>query len=622
MSAQTAAHPQPHPHQQQPQQHAAPTYNRRVGKYLLGKTLGQGTFGKVKQAVDTVTGQSYALKAMDKAMIIAQNMGDQIKKEIAIMKQLTHPNIVALVEVLSSPTTIYLVLELVTGGELFDAIMEEGSMSEDIARTYFSQLISGLEYCHARGVCHRDLKPENLLLDATKTLKISDFGLSALASQVNDNVTAAVGDDGVIPDQMLHTICGTPNYVAPEVLMDESKGYNGQAADIWSAGVILYVLLAGFPPFDESSMVELFRKIVKADFKYPSHFTADAKDLVGQILNPDPNKRATIAQIKAHRWMNQGSSNVTLPSLQPSMPSSPRSSSSAEQTAEMKADHLSVGAGNLSAAHRNSSAGMESIDEPLAPSDYHNRSETELFLSLDDGDDDVDVEHAGNGAIKINAFDLINMVGGAAMSRMFRGADREQKTDHVTQFTSADDVDKILSSLQSALSSISEVVYRSYPHHCQIRVLQRTLRGKVLMLIQLYEMTPKLHMIECRKMKGDIFAYHDLYREIKKRIAAPHSRTISPAEEDKQYNRGDDDESKESTDPTILSGINRGSGRRNLSIRVEAAADIRTAAMATPNIYNVETTPERERLEQNSQPNSANQADNHHDKATASPLVP
>jgi len=189
------------------------------------------------------------------------------------------------------------------------------------------------------------------------------------------------------------------------------------------------------------------------------------------------------------------------------------------------------------------------------------------------------------------------------MSRMFRGgADREQKTDHVTQFTSADGVDVILGKLQSALSSIHDVVFRSYPHNCQIRVLQRTLRGKVLMLIQLYEMTPKLHMIKCRKMKGDIFAYHDLYREIKKRIAAPRSRTISPAEQ----HYGDDDETKEPNE-SVVTG--RGSARRNLSIRVEQANGAQPA-LTTPNMYNAETTPERERLEQEKQPNSANHASN------------
>ena len=238
-----------------------------VGKYILGRKLGQGTFGKVKLAEHCETRRQVALKMMDKRRISASGMGDQIKKEIAIMKSLQHRNIIELYEVLASPSTIYLVLELVTGGELFNVIVEQGRLEEDEAREYFSQLVSGLSYCHSRGVCHRDLKPENLLLDADGVLKISDFGLSALQSaqqqqqQQQQQSASQAQADGLTPLNLLHTTCGTPNYVAPEVLMD--KGYDGKAADVWSAGVILYVLLAGFLPFDEISMVDLFRKIVK-----------------------------------------------------------------------------------------------------------------------------------------------------------------------------------------------------------------------------------------------------------------------------------------------------------------------------------------------------------------------
>ena len=161
-------------------------------------------------------------------------------------------NIVKLYEVLASRSKIFIVLELVTGGELFDKIVAEGKLDEANARAYFRQLLKGLKYCHSQNVCHRDLKPENLLLDANGLLKISDFGLSAMYA----------GSD---PDEgratLLHTTCGTPNYVAPEVLAD--KGYDGRAADVWSSGVILYVLMAGFLPFDEQHMSKLFAKIQK-----------------------------------------------------------------------------------------------------------------------------------------------------------------------------------------------------------------------------------------------------------------------------------------------------------------------------------------------------------------------
>merc|ERR1712226_981622 len=200
-------------------------------------------------------------------------------------------HVVNLLEVLASRTKIFIVLELVTGGELFDKIVTASRFDEPTARKYFRQLISGVEYCHRQGVCHRDLKPENLLLDDQAMLKISDFGLSDLYGS-DHNMT------------LLHTTCGTPNYVAPEVLAD--KGYDGFMADVWSCGVILYVLLAGFLPFDEPSMSALFRKIIKAEFSYPSWFSASVKDLLNKILVPSPKKRFTMAQIKETEWFLEG----------------------------------------------------------------------------------------------------------------------------------------------------------------------------------------------------------------------------------------------------------------------------------------------------------------------------
>ncbi|RHY30428.1 hypothetical protein DYB32_006933 [Aphanomyces invadans] len=274
---------------------------KKVGKYEIGKTLGEGTFGKyvyvsmiaVKYAVNTETDERVAIKVLDKDKIQKQNMGAQIKKEISIMKMVRNRHVVVLKEVLASRTKIFIVLELITGGELFDKIVSEGRFNEETARFYFRQLVNGVEYCHSQGVCHRDLKPgmhlfhhvwkdiscvvvENLLLDENGDLKISDFGLSALYE--------GGGPDGADGSRasLLHTTCGTPNYVAPEVLAD--KGYDGRAADVWSIGVILYVLLAGFLPFDEPTMSALFRKIQKAEFSYPSWFTPRVKTLLNKIL--------------------------------------------------------------------------------------------------------------------------------------------------------------------------------------------------------------------------------------------------------------------------------------------------------------------------------------------------
>ncbi|KAJ7560029.1 hypothetical protein O6H91_04G111200 [Diphasiastrum complanatum] len=196
-----------------------------------------------------------------------------IKREISIMKLVKHPNIIQICEVMGSKKKIYIVLELVTGGELFDKIATQGRLKEEEARKYFQQLINGVDFCHSRGVYHRDLKPENLLLDANGILKISDFGMSALSQQLK-------------ADGLLHTTCGTPNYVAPEVL--NNKGYDGATADTWSCGVILFVLMAGYLPFDDPNLMTLYKKILQADFTFPPWFSSGAKKLIKRMLDPNP----------------------------------------------------------------------------------------------------------------------------------------------------------------------------------------------------------------------------------------------------------------------------------------------------------------------------------------------
>ncbi|KAJ9675765.1 hypothetical protein PVL29_024613 [Vitis rotundifolia] len=226
-----------------------PATRTRVGRYEIGKTLGKGSFAKVKYACNS--SDSVAIKVLDRDHVLRHKMVEQIKREISTMKLIKHPNVMKIFEVMASKTKIYTVVEFVDGRELFDRIAKNGRLKEDEAKRYFQQLINAVDYCHSRGVYHRDLKPKNLLLDSYGVLKISDFGLSALSQQVRE-------------DGLLHTACGTPNYVAPEVL--NNKGYDGASADIWSCGVILFVLLAGYLPFDEVNLMALYKKIYKADF--------------------------------------------------------------------------------------------------------------------------------------------------------------------------------------------------------------------------------------------------------------------------------------------------------------------------------------------------------------------
>ncbi|KAK6147868.1 hypothetical protein DH2020_018780 [Rehmannia glutinosa] len=251
------------------------------GKYETGRLLGKGTFAKVYHARNLITSESVAIKVICKDLVKKEGLMEQIQREISVMRLVRHPNVVEIKEVMATKQKIFFVMEYVKGGELF-AKVARGKLKEEIARKYFQQLISAVDFCHSRGVFHRDLKPENLLLDEDGNLKVSDFGLSALPEQLRN-------------DGLLHTQCGTPAYVAPEVL--RQKGYDGAKADIWSCGVILYVLLAGFLPFQDENMMKMYTKIFKAEYEFPPWFSHDAKRLISRLLVADPEKRIKIPAI-------------------------------------------------------------------------------------------------------------------------------------------------------------------------------------------------------------------------------------------------------------------------------------------------------------------------------------
>ncbi|KAJ4775928.1 CBL-interacting serine/threonine-protein kinase 17 [Rhynchospora pubera] len=261
-----------------------------LGKYSLGRTLGEGNFGKVRYARHATTGQPFAVKILDRSKILSLRCHDQIKREIGTLKLLHHPNVVRLHEVSASKTKIYMVLEYVDGGELFDQIDIKGKLPEEEARKLFQQLIDGISYCHEKGIYHRDLKPENVLIDTKGTVKISDFGLSALPQHL--------GKDG-----LLHTTCGSPNYIAPEVLAN--RGYHGSMSDIWSCGVILYMMLVGHLPFEDRNIVVLYQKILKGETKIPTWLSVGAQNLLKRILDPNPMTRIDIDGIKSNDWFMQ-----------------------------------------------------------------------------------------------------------------------------------------------------------------------------------------------------------------------------------------------------------------------------------------------------------------------------
>ncbi|SPO37300.1 related to SNF1 - carbon catabolite derepressing ser/thr protein kinase [Pseudozyma flocculosa] len=264
----------------------------RIGQYTLQQTLGTGSFGKVKR-------HRVAMKMINRRKISSLDMGGRVKREIQYLKLLRHPHIIKLYEVITTPSDIIMVIEY-AGGELFQYIVDRGRMSENEARRFFQQIICAMEYCHRHKIVHRDLKPENLLLDEYLNVKIGDFGLSNIMTD---------GD-------FLKTSCGSPNYAAPEVI--SGRLYAGPEIDIWSCGVILYVMLCGRLPFDDEYIPTLFKKINGGIYSLPSFLSQEARHLLSQMLVVDPVKRITISEIRAHPWFN-----VDLPAYLRPLPPTP-----------------------------------------------------------------------------------------------------------------------------------------------------------------------------------------------------------------------------------------------------------------------------------------------------------
>jgi len=256
----------------------------QIGHYVLGETLGIGTFGKVKVGFHQITNHKVAVKILNRQKIKSLDVVGKIRREIQNLKLFRHPHIIKLYQVISTPTDIFMVMEYVAGGELFDYIVKHGKLTEDKARRFFQQIMSGVEYCHRHNVVHRDLKPENLLLDQNLNVKIADFGLSNMMT------------DG----EFLRTSCGSPNYAAPEVI--SGKLYAGPEVDIWSCGVILYALLCGTLPFDDEHVPTLFRKIKSGVFPIPDYLNKSVVSLLCHMLQTDPMKRATAEDIHKHEW--------------------------------------------------------------------------------------------------------------------------------------------------------------------------------------------------------------------------------------------------------------------------------------------------------------------------------
>ncbi|KAG5836875.1 hypothetical protein ANANG_G00233330 [Anguilla anguilla] len=256
----------------------------RVGFYDIERTLGKGNFAVVKLARHRITKTEVAIKIIDKTQLDAVNL-EKIYREVQIMKMLDHPHIIKLYQVMETKNMLYLVTEYAKNGEIFDYLANHGRLSEPEARRKFWQILSAVEYCHNRNIVHRDLKAENLLLDGHMNIKIADFGFGNFFQ----------------PGEPLATWCGSPPYAAPEVF--EGQQYEGPQLDIWSMGVVLYVLVCGALPFDGPTLPVLRQRVLEGRFRIPYFMTEDCEHLIRRMLVLDPSKRLSVAQIKEHRWM-------------------------------------------------------------------------------------------------------------------------------------------------------------------------------------------------------------------------------------------------------------------------------------------------------------------------------
>ncbi|XP_029161770.1 serine/threonine-protein kinase BRSK2 isoform X1 [Nylanderia fulva] len=255
-----------------------------VGPYRLEKTLGKGQTGLVKLGVHCVLGKKVAIKIINREKL-SESVLMKVEREIAIMKLIDHPHVLGLSDVYENKKYLYLVLEHVSGGELFDYLVKKGRLTPKEARRFFRQIISALDFCHSHSICHRDLKPENLLLDEKNNIKIADFGMASLQPA----------------GSMLETSCGSPHYACPEVIRGEK--YDGRKADVWSCGVILYALLVGALPFDDDNLRKLLEKVKRGLFYIPHFVPPECQNLLRGMIEVDPEKRLTLAEINKHIWV-------------------------------------------------------------------------------------------------------------------------------------------------------------------------------------------------------------------------------------------------------------------------------------------------------------------------------
>ena len=255
-----------------------------IDQYKLGEKLGEGTFGTVYLATHKLTKQKVAIKIIEKKKLRKEIDKIRLEREITILKKLHHSNIINLYSTIETNSQIYLIQEYASGKELFDYIIQKKKLCEKETLKYFQQIISGIEYIHKLGICHRDLKPENIILTLNNEIKIIDFGLSNFYNK----------------NQLLKSVCGSPCYAAPEIL--KGNIYSGLKIDIWSCGIILYMMITGNLPFNDNNQISLYKQIIHGKYYIPSFVPKKLSDLIKNILVTNPKKRFNLNDIKEHSW--------------------------------------------------------------------------------------------------------------------------------------------------------------------------------------------------------------------------------------------------------------------------------------------------------------------------------